>query len=275
MKILLIAGHGAGDSGAVAKIDGKTYKEADLTREVVANLKPLLKEYGAEVDVYPTTHDAYKDITKSGAFAVDVSKYNYALEVHFNSAAKDLSGNGVTTGSEIFVTYAEGGTTVEQKILSKLAAVGFKNRGVKRTDYAVIRNIKRRGASSALLEVCFVDDADDMKLFMSKADKTCAAIADGIAEGFGLKKVKTASAPKLAPTTVAKVTKAAAPACKVKVTASALNIRAGAGTGYKVTGVIRDKGVYTITEKKNGWGKLKNPPGGAGWISLAYTKEVK
>lgn len=62
---------------------------------------------------------------------------------------------------------------------------------------------------------------------------------------------------------------------KVQVTASALNIRRGAGTNYATNGQIRDKGVYTIVEeKKNGsttWGKLKS---GAGWISLAYTKKV-
>ena len=58
---------------------------------------------------------------------------------------------------------------------------------------------------------------------------------------------------------------------KVKVTASALNIRAGAGTNYKINGVITDKGVYTIVEEKNGFGKLKS---GAGWISLNYVKKV-
>lgn len=57
----------------------------------------------------------------------------------------------------------------------------------------------------------------------------------------------------------------------VQVTASALNIRSGAGTSYPVTGVIKDKGKYTIVEEKNGWGKLKS---GAGWISLNYTKRV-
>lgn len=58
---------------------------------------------------------------------------------------------------------------------------------------------------------------------------------------------------------------------KVQVTASALNIRAGAGTNYPVTGTIRDKGIYTIVETKNSWGRLKS---GAGWISLKYTKKA-
>ncbi len=57
----------------------------------------------------------------------------------------------------------------------------------------------------------------------------------------------------------------------VKVTTSALNIRKGAGTSYAVVGCIKDRGVYTIVEEKNGWGKLKS---GAGWISLQYTKKV-
>lgn len=59
----------------------------------------------------------------------------------------------------------------------------------------------------------------------------------------------------------------------VKVTASVLNIRKGAGISYPVTGCICDNGVYTIVEEKIGegaskWGKLKS---GAGWISLDYT----
>jgi hypothetical protein len=58
---------------------------------------------------------------------------------------------------------------------------------------------------------------------------------------------------------------------KIKVTAGVLNIRAGAGTSYKINGTIKDKGVYTIVEEKSGWGKLKS---GAGWIYLGYTKKV-
>lgn len=60
----------------------------------------------------------------------------------------------------------------------------------------------------------------------------------------------------------------------VKVTSSALNIRRGPGMGFGITGVIRDKGIYTITEEASGkgakkWGKLKS---GKGWISLDFTK---
>lgn len=65
-------------------------------------------------------------------------------------------------------------------------------------------------------------------------------------------------------------------AYKVKVTVSDLNIRKGAGTNYAKTGMITDKGIYTIVAESEGqgaskWGKLKS---GEGWISLDYVKKV-
>lgn len=60
-------------------------------------------------------------------------------------------------------------------------------------------------------------------------------------------------------------------AYRVKVMPSALNIRSGPSTQYKINGCIRDCGVYTIIETKNGFGQLKS---GQGWISLQYTVKV-
>ena len=79
-------------------------------------------------------------------------------------------------------------------------------------------------------------------------------------------------APAPAPVAPAPVPVAPAPVAfskVVKVTVPALHIREGAGANYKAVGTIRDKGSYTITEIKNGWGKLKS---GKGWIYLEYTK---
>ena len=58
---------------------------------------------------------------------------------------------------------------------------------------------------------------------------------------------------------------------KVRVTVDSLNYRAGAGVQYKINGAITDRGVYTIVDQQDGWGKLKS---GAGWINLKYTKRV-
>ena len=58
----------------------------------------------------------------------------------------------------------------------------------------------------------------------------------------------------------------------VRVTADSLNVRAGAGTKYKVTTIIKKNELYTIVDEKDGWGKWKS---GAGWISLNYAKKLK
>ena len=58
---------------------------------------------------------------------------------------------------------------------------------------------------------------------------------------------------------------------KVAVTASLLNVRADAGTSYKVVTTIKKNTTHTIVYEKNGWGWLKNH---SGWISLKYTKKV-
>lgn len=57
----------------------------------------------------------------------------------------------------------------------------------------------------------------------------------------------------------------------VKVTTDALRIRQQPTVNSKQTGLITDRGVYTIVDTSSNWGKLKS---GAGWICLDYTKRV-
>lgn len=62
----------------------------------------------------------------------------------------------------------------------------------------------------------------------------------------------------------ADTTKPAAKAFKVKVSADDLRIRKTPSLKGEIEGYT-GKGIFTITEEKNGWGKLKS---GAGWICL-------
>lgn len=55
-----------------------------------------------------------------------------------------------------------------------------------------------------------------------------------------------------------------------KVTASALNIRSGAGTKYSVVGQYKKNTEVTITEQKSGWGKTNK-----GWISMTYVTPIQ
>lgn len=183
MKILLIAGHGAGDCGAV----GCGYKEADLTREVVKLVKPKLEKY-ATVAIADTSYNWFNNKA-----SLPLSGVDYVLEVHFNACVNDQTGNGKTTGTEIFVTASESGIGVEENIVKNISALGLKNRGVKRNNWSVINYCKSKGISSALLEVCFIDDADDMKIYTTKKNEVADAITKGIVDGFGLKTASGAS----------------------------------------------------------------------------------
>ena len=183
MKILLIAGHGGTpyDSGAV----GCGYTEAVETRRMADALAPLLKARGFDVAMYDQSKDAYKVVMQGGS--LPLSDIGYVMELHLNSAANDPNGDGRTTGTEIYVHENEKGVTVEEAILRRVCALGFKNRGVKRsTGLAVLKHVKARGVSHALIETCFIDDKDDMELYGRQFDAIARAIADGVAEGFGM-----------------------------------------------------------------------------------------
>lgn len=182
MKILLISGHGNGDSGAL----GNRYKEADLTRELVNLIAPKLRAY-ATVDVYNQSRNAFKDC-QNGTF--NIGKYDYVFEVHFNAF------NGQGHGTECYVTSRENGITVEQEIMKRMGKY-FTLRdndsvfdGVKRTNFLVINTVKNKGMSGALLETCFIDNANDMRIYQANKDRIAADIVDGMAVGFGLKASK-------------------------------------------------------------------------------------
>lgn len=179
LNVLLIAGHGAGDPGAVAN----GIQEADETRAVVSNLDTQLQGV-CNVDIYPTDRNAYADL-KAGKLAVRWSDYDYVLEVHFN-AFDGAPSDGKTKGVECYVTTSEGGISVEEAICKNIASLGLTNRGVKRKNWDVIQAARSAGVSSALLEVCFLDDPDDMRVYNANKTAVATAIAAGIVSGFGL-----------------------------------------------------------------------------------------
>ena len=186
MKILLISGHGAGDPGAPGTFQGKQYKEADLTREVTAALEKVLKPY-ADVTIYDTSRNAYKDY-ENGSLAsrAKFSNFDYVLEIHFNAFRADV-GDGRNKGTEIYIMPSQKDDSVEECIVNAIAKVGFTNRGVKKESFGVISTASRAGVRASLLEVCFIDDADDMKIYTAKASQVISAIKDGLVVGLDLK----------------------------------------------------------------------------------------
>lgn len=179
MRILLIAGHGDGDPGALNTSLG--YKEADLAREVVYGISTILKDY-CTVQIYNPEKNLYREL-KNGRESKNLFKdFEYVFEVHFNAFNKSAS------GSECLVK-GEKGISVEQGILSNLASLGFKNRGVKeRNDLQNMNMCRSVGVSYCLLETCFIDSNSDLQIYLGNRGKVAQLIAEAILKGFGLKK---------------------------------------------------------------------------------------
>ena len=176
MKINIHAGHnpdGKAACGAIGLI-----KESTEARKVKNKVIALLKSqghtvYDCTVDNGASQNDVLKKIvSKCNEHVVDLD-----ISIHFNSGANDRKGNGKTTGTEVFVySSASKAKTYAQNIANAISALGFKNRGLKySTSLYVLKNTK---SPSLLIEVCFVDDADDVKLY--NADLVAQAIVKGI-----------------------------------------------------------------------------------------------
>lgn len=190
MKLLLISGHGATDPGAISKIGGTLYREADEARRVTAALKQALEGY-CDVTIYPTTRNAYADY-KSGALSgiAGFSAYDYVLEIHFNAFSPGASDNK-TKGVECYVPVAAESDATEKAICNAVSSCGMTNRGVKRYNWAVISKARQSGVNSALLEICFIDDPDDMAVYIARFQTIIDAIASAIISEYGLKKGET------------------------------------------------------------------------------------
>lgn len=184
MKIAVITGHGHGDTGAVSK---KWGTEANLVRKIAPRLIEQLEKYqDVQVTLLDTSINWYDELKKRYH---DFTKFDYVIELHANAGAHDHVGNGHTTGLEIWVPTSEKEITVEETICKNVCKrFKIKNRGVKRCDFLVIKEIKRQGVSCCLIENGFMDDNDDMKIIKNNIQEYSKTIADAVASGFGLKK---------------------------------------------------------------------------------------
>ena len=181
MKILLISGHGAGDSGAV----GCGYKEADLTRTATNILAGKLAAYDVSVTRYPVARDAYQD-NRNGSLALHLDGYNLVVEVHFNSY------NGEAHGCEVLYKPSNM-EKLAKKVSAAIASVGLYDRGAKkRTDLANMNLCARKGVPYILIETAFIDNKADMKLYHAKIYDLWGKVADAVCQYYGLNKYASA-----------------------------------------------------------------------------------
>lgn len=175
--ITIHAGHnkqGKIACGASDYIDEST--EARIITKKVINLlsKKGIKATNCTVNNGTSQNDVLRKIVaKCNALNRDVD-----VSIHFN-ALRHSSADGKTKGVEVLVKNLTGiRGDIGKRICKKISNIGFTNRGVKVTDNLYFLN--RTNAPAILIEVCFVDDYDDAKLYKKNKDEVAKAIANAI-----------------------------------------------------------------------------------------------
>ncbi|MED4916701.1 N-acetylmuramoyl-L-alanine amidase [Geobacillus thermodenitrificans] len=179
VRIVLDAGHGGKDPGAVAN----GLKEKDLTLSIVKHIGRLLSEYeGVEVH-YTRTDDRFLELSERAAIANKL-KADYFISVHINA------GGGTGFESYIYNGSVSQATIACQNVIHAeiMKAIGnVRDRGKKRANYAVLRETRM---PALLTENLFIDNATDAAKL--KSEQFLLQVAHGHVQGivkvFGLKK---------------------------------------------------------------------------------------
>ena len=176
MKFNIHAGHnpdGKVACGAIGLI-----KESTEARKVKDYVITTLRSLGHTVyDCTENNGTNARDVLQKIVSKCNRNSVDLDISIHFNSGRKDLIGDGSIGGTEVYV-YNATGTPYKYatSITNNISSLGFKNRGVKvNTGLYVLANTK---APALLIECCFVDDADDVKLY--DATKMASAIVTGL-----------------------------------------------------------------------------------------------
>lgn len=260
-KLLLIAGHGNGDSGAV----GNGYKEADLTRELVKLIKSAADTAGIGCTVADTSRNYFTYLRDGGTY--DFTPYTYVGEIHFNaSTVKDTNGDGKMKGSMFYISQSETGHGVEDAILRHMYSIGscqaWDGIVVSQRQYSggllVQERVRAQGVSHGLFETCFISDKDDVNWYQKNKEKIAKAYVDGLIEGFKLSGDEG---------NMSYVGKGIGSA----VALESMVIRSGAGINYNAYATItKDTAVEVLEITSSGWLKIVWPGAVCGYAYTSY-----
>ena len=168
LTVVLDAGHGGSDSGA-------TYKgrlEKDDTLRLVKAVGAILENNGINV-VYTRENDIYETPFKK-ATEGNNSGADFFISIHRNSSETPNQYSGVET-----LVYNNDGirAVMAENINNELAKAGYRNLGVDERPNLVV--LRRTQMPAALVEVGFINNDEDNRIF----DENFPQIAQGIANG--------------------------------------------------------------------------------------------
>lgn len=168
-KLFVIAGHGAGDSGACS--DG--YTEADIVRQIATRLG---RRGGSDVQIGDTSVNWYaSNYISKGKCPSGVP----VIELHMDSAVESARGGHVIIKAG---QSADSYDTALAKFISGFNP-GRAQSIVGRSDLANPNRAAKMGVNYRLLECGFISNDDDRNHVLNNMDE----LADGILAAFGIK----------------------------------------------------------------------------------------
>lgn len=168
-KIMLDAGHGGNDPGAV--YGGRQEKDDNLRLAMAVG--NILSQNGIDV-VYTRTDDVYQSPIEKARLA-NASGADYFISFHRNSSPEPNQYSGVET-----LVYNQSGRklTMAQNINRALENIGFKNLCVKSRPGLVV--LRRTRMPALLIETGFINTPEDNERFDENFNEIARAIADAI-----------------------------------------------------------------------------------------------
>ncbi len=176
MRINIHAGHnpdGKAACGAVGFL-----RESSEARRVKDEVISQLRQLGHTVyDCTCESGTCQADVLGRIVTACNAHTVDLDVSIHFNSGIGDVTGDGRTTGTEVFVySSASKAKGYAENVCRAVAGLGFRNRGVKYNKSLYV--LKKTKAPAMLIECCFVDDRDDVQLY--HCQKMASAIVLGL-----------------------------------------------------------------------------------------------
>lgn len=158
MKLYLIAGHGAGDPGAV----GNGYQEAERVRALCTKIK----EYGGNnVIVLDPSRNWYAD---KGISSLSLNSSEALLECHMDSNTSSSAKGGHVI---IHKSYEPDKYDIALENMLKRIFPGRSQTIVKRSDLGNCNRAKAKNINYRLVEFGFISNANDVKVFNSQIDE--------------------------------------------------------------------------------------------------------
>lgn len=167
--IFVIAGHGAGDPGAV----GNGYQEAERVRALANRIKAL---GGDNVTIGDTSRNWYAD---KGISSLNISKDWCIIELHMDS-----SSSASPHGGHVIIKTGYTADAYDMALANFIGGIlpGRAQLIVGRSDLANSNRAAAKGYNYRLVEFGFITNATDISIFNNRMDD----IARGVLSAFGI-----------------------------------------------------------------------------------------